>query len=221
MLFDRLVAAAPSWGEDWEVVLVDDGSTDGSLDRMRQQARRDARYRVVRHGRNAGQSAALVSGFAVARGDVVVTLDADLQNPPAEIPRLLEALEGHDVVSGVRAKRRDTWAVRTAGKIANRVRGWVLHDGVRDVGCALKAYRREQLVELPAFNGLHRFLPALLKARGARITEVPVGHRPRAHGQSKYTIRGRLWRGIADMFGVRWLIRRSVHHRDAREEGLE
>ena len=214
--FEELMAGQDAMS--FEVVFVDDGSTDGSLEQMRRLASKDSRYLVVRHDRNAGQSAALVSGFAVASGDIIVTLDADLQNPPGEIPKLLAALEDYDLVSGVRVTRHDNWAVRSAGKVANRVRGWVLHDGVRDVGCALKAYRRQLLVELPAFNGLHRFLPALLKARGARIVEIPVDHRPRLHGHSNYSIHGRLWRGIIDLLGVRWLISRSIHHRGAKKE---
>jgi dolichol-phosphate mannosyltransferase len=206
---------------DFEVVLVDDGSLDASVDQMRRLASKDSRYRLLRHRRRAGQSAALISGFGAARGDVVVTLDADLQNPPGEIPKLLLALDGFDLVSGHRVDRSDSWMVRAAGKTANRVRGWVLRDGVRDVGCSLKAYRREVLVNLPEFDGLHRFLPAVLRARGARIVEVSVKHRPRAHGQSHYTILGRLWRGVFDLAGVVWLIKRSVHHRDVRKERVK
>jgi hypothetical protein len=144
-------------------------------------------------------------------------MDADLQNDPADVPRLLAALAECDLVSGVRVTRHDSWLRRFSSRIANTVRRAVLHDGITDVGCSLKAYRAEYLTELPAFNGLHRFLPALVKARGGRIREVPVSHRPRRHGTSKYGVHNRLWRGIADLWGVRWLARRSVAGRHVEE----
>jgi glycosyltransferase involved in cell wall biosynthesis len=169
--------------------------------------------RILRFPRNQGQSAALVAGFRAARGEVVVTLDADLQNDPADIPRLLELLgsgAGCDMVSGIRQKRRDGFVRLFASRIANKVRNWVVGDSVSDVGCSLKAYRRAFLVKLPAFNGLHRFLPALFQIQGARIRELPVSHRPRVHGVSKYSINNRLWRGLHDLVGVRWLQKRWV-----------
>jgi glycosyltransferase involved in cell wall biosynthesis len=201
----------------FEVVLVDDCSTDGGLEVAAGLARADPRLRLLRHARNYGQSAALASGLAAARGAVVVTLDADLQNDPADVPRLLAALESCDLVSGVRTERRDSWLRRVSSRVANRVRAAVLHDGISDVGCSLKAYRTELLRELPVFDGMHRFLPALLALRGARIREIPVHHRPRRHGESKYGVHNRLWRGLADLRGVRWLQRRSIGHREVEE----
>ena len=200
---------------DAEIIAVDDGSTDGGRELMQTVARRDPRFRILKHDRNRGQAAALVSGFAAARAPIVVTLDADLQNLPSDIPRLLEALEGCDLVSGVRVGRQDTWSKRLASKIANTVRKWILQDGVHDVGCSLKAYRTEFLVDLPPFEGLHRFLPALLGARGARIREVPVGHRARLHGTSHYDIWGRLNRGVCDLYRVRKMIRLRSRSRSA------
>jgi len=201
----------------FEVVLVDDCSTDGGSEVAAALARADPRLRLLRHARNYGQSAALASGLAATRGAVVVTLDADLQNDPADVPRLLAALEGFDLVSGVRTKRRDSWLRRVSSRVANHVRDAVLHDGISDVGCSLKAYRTELLRELPVFDGMHRFLPALLALRGARIREIPVHHRPRRHGESKYGVHNRLWRGLADLCGVRWLQRRSLGHREVEE----
>ncbi len=169
--------------------------------------------RILRFPRNQGQSAAMHAGFRAARGEVVVTLDADLQNDPADIPRLLELLDegdGCDMVSGIRQQRRDGFVRLAASRIANKVRNWVVGDTVSDVGCSLKAYRRSFLLKLPAFNGLHRFLPALFQIQGARIRELPVSHRPRVHGVSKYSINNRLWRGIHDLVGVRWLQKRWV-----------
>lgn len=200
-------------GRLYEVLFVDDGSRDGSADTLAELQAARANVRVLRFPRNQGQSAAMAAGFRAARGAVVVTLDADLQNDPADIPRLLELLEageGCDMVSGIRAHRRDGFLRLAASRIANRARNWVVGDRVSDVGCSLKAYRRSFLLKLPAFNGLHRFLPALLQIQGARIRELAVNHRPRVHGVSKYSINNRLWRGLHDLVGVRWLQKRWV-----------
>ena len=204
-------------GQPSEIVYVDDGSTDESLDELLRLARSVQRIRILRMSRNSGQSAALAAGFRAAKGTLVVTLDADLQNDPADIPRLLQALQDCDVVSGIRVERQDSWVRRVSSRIANRARNAMLSDGVTDVGCSLKVYRAELLTGLPAFNGLHRFLPALLKMRGARITEMRVSHRPRIHGESKYTINNRLWRGLLDLVGVRWLQSRWIEPGAAEE----
>ncbi|HEX3128079.1 MAG TPA: glycosyltransferase family 2 protein [Thermoanaerobaculia bacterium] len=214
------MAPVEASGRLYEVVLVDDGSTDTSPAVMARLAREDQHIRVVRQRRNSGQSAALDAGVRHARGEIVVTLDADLQNDPADIPRLLEGLErldGFDVVSGVRAKRRDTWVRRVSSKIANGIRNRVTHESVTDVGCTLRAMRIEYLRRIPVFNGMHRFLPTLLRMEGARVTEIPVNHRPRLHGQPKYNIRNRIFRALADLFGVRWMQTRWVD-RDLAEE---
>ena len=196
---------------DYELIVVDDGSRDGSAATLRRLAAQEPRLRALRHDRNYGQSAALSTGFQAARGELLVTLDGDLQNDPADGPRLLAELEnGWDVVSGVRQRRQDSWVRRVSSRIANGVRRRVLHDGISDVGCSLKAYRTRVLKRLPPFHGMHRFLPALARMEGARITELPVHHRARRFGKSKYGIGNRLWRGIADLFGVFWLQRRWV-----------
>ena len=198
-------------GLDYELLVVDDGSRDASGATLARLAAAEPRLRVLRHDRNYGQSAALVTGFQAARGELLVTLDGDLQNDPADAPRLLAELErGWDVVSGVRRRRQDDWVRRVSSRIANRVRRRVLDDGITDVGCSLKAYRTRVVRRLPPFQGMHRFLPALARMEGARITELPVNHRPRRFGKSKYGIGNRLWRGIADLFGVWWLKRRWV-----------
>ena len=204
-------------GRPYEVILVDDGSTDTSPAVMARLAREDLHIRILRQRRNSGQSAALDAGVRHARGGIVVTLDADLQNDPADIPRLLERMDGFDVVSGVRAKRRDTWVRRVSSKIANGIRNRVTHESVTDVGCTLRAMRIEYLRQIPVFNGMHRFLPTLLRMEGARVTEVPVNHRPRLHGQPKYNIRNRMFRALADLFGVRWMQTRWVDRRLAEE----
>ncbi|HKH48269.1 MAG TPA: glycosyltransferase family 2 protein [Thermoanaerobaculia bacterium] len=204
-------------GRPYEVLYVDDGSTDGSPAILRGLAAQDPHVRVLRQRRNNGQSAALDAGFRFARGEVVVTLDADLQNDPADIPRLLERIGEYDVVSGVRARRRDSWVRRVSSRIANRIRNRVTHESVTDVGCTLRAARAEYLRRIHVFNGMHRFLPTLLRMEGARVTEVPVNHRPRLHGQPKYNIRNRIWRALMDLFGVRWLQTRWVDRRISEE----
>ena len=204
-------------GRPYEVIYVDDGSTDGSPGVLRELAREDPATRVIRQRRNSGQTAALDAGFRFARAAIVVTLDADLQNDPADIPRLLAAMDGYDVVSGVRAKRRDTWVRKASSRIANRVRNRLTHDDVTDVGCTLRACRAEFLRGIPVFTGMHRFLPTLLAMGGARKTEIPVNHRPRLHGQPKYNISNRLWRALADLFAVRWMQKRWIDRRLSEE----
>jgi glycosyltransferase involved in cell wall biosynthesis len=207
-------------GRPCEVIFVDDGSTDASPAVLRRLARQDPAVRILHQRRNSGQSAALDAGFRFARGGIVITLDADLQNDPADIPKLLERLEGPsgcDVVCGVRTRRQDTWVRKVSSRIANGVRNRLTHESVTDVGCTLKAFRTEYLQRIPMFTGMHRFLPTLLKMEGARVVEVPVNHRPRLHGQPKYNIRNRIWRALADLFAVRWMQKRWID-RDLSEE---
>jgi glycosyltransferase involved in cell wall biosynthesis len=217
-LVSEIEAAMAPLPSTYEMVFVDDGSTDGGRRVLHDLARSDARLRVAALPRNSGQSAALAAGFRLARGASVVTLDADLQNDPADIPRVLAALDGVAMVSGVRRNRRDDWLRRVSSRIANGVRRSVLDDGVTDVGCSLKAYRAEYLRRIPAFNGFHRFLPALIQMAGGSVREIDVTHRPRVHGSSKYGVGNRLWRGVVDLLGVRWMRRRWVDPFAAIEE---
>ena len=217
VLAAELRAALGGLGRSYEILYVDDGSTDGSPGVLRRLAEEDPAVRVIRQRRNAGQSAALDAGFRFARGTIVVTLDADLQNDPADIPRLLEIMDVFDVVSGVRTHRQDTWVRKVSSRIANRVRNRLTRDSVTDVGCTLRACRTEYLRRIPMFTGMHRFLPTLLKMAGARTTEIPVNHRPRLHGQPKYTIGNRLWRALADLFAVRWMQKRWIDRRLSEE----
>jgi glycosyltransferase involved in cell wall biosynthesis len=216
-LLDELRAALAATGRTWELLLIDDGSTDGSGEWIDAEAARDPRVIAIHLDRNSGQSAALATGFARAGGDVVVTLDADLQNDPADLPRLLAALDGFDVVSGIRQKRQDSWVRLVSSRIANATRRAWIGDSVTDIGCSFKAYRRPALDGLPMFNGVHRFLPALCVMRGARLVEVPLTHRPRRAGVSKYGVTNRLGRGFYDLIGVRWLRSRLLRAR-VREE---
>lgn len=213
ILLEELRTALDATEKHWEIVLVDDGSADGSGAWMLEAAALDPRVVPVLLERNSGQSGALAAGLSRARGAIVVTLDADLQNDPADLPKLLAALERADVVSGVRADRQDGWVRLASSRIANATRRAVLGDPVTDIGCSFKAYRREALEGLPMFVGAHRFLPALCVFRGARYAEVSLSHRARRHGQSKYGVSNRLWRGLYDLVGVRWLKSRLLRTR--------
>ena len=198
---DRVRAELP----ELEVVLVDDGSRDATPDRIRSCARRLPFVRGFRTDRNCGQSAAMLAGLRVASGEVLVTMDGDLQNNPADIPKLVGAMkDGFDVVCGYRAQRRDSWSRRVASRLGNGVRNKFTRDGIRDTGCSLKAFRRECLADLPGVNGVHRFMPAYFQLHGRRVTEMPVDHRPRQHGASKYTNLKRLPRTIFDLIGFCW-----------------
>jgi dolichol-phosphate mannosyltransferase len=216
-LLSELRAALATVGRSYEIVLVDDGSSDGTGERIDAEAARDRSVVAVRFERNAGQSAALAEGLWRARGDVIVTLDGDLQNDPADLPQVLAALERVDVVSGVRAARQDSWSRRMQSRIANGVRRAVLGDPVTDIGCSFKAYRREALEGLPMFTGAHRFLPAMCVFRGARYAEVPLRHRARRHGVSKYGMSNRLGRGLGDLAGMLWLKSRLLHYHVQKE----
>jgi len=195
---------------NYEIVFVDDGSTDGSANKI------DAapNVRVVRFEKNTGQSAALYAGICAARGKTIVMIDSDLQNDPADIPRLLqEILRGADLVCGYRAKRKDTMTKRLTSRIANFVRSRFTKDYVRDTGCTLKAMRRECADALVPFKGMHRFIPALIRGAGYRLVEIPVNHRPRRFGQTKYGFGSRAVRATIDMFGVRWLLSRRLNYK--------
>ncbi len=196
-----------------EFIYVDDGSRDGSGERLLELAKRDQRVRVIRFDANHGQSAALDAGFRAVKGEFTVTLDADLQNDPADIPRLLEALDRADVVNGVRMKRRDSLVRKISSRIANGFRNWATRESVTDVGCSLRVMRSSYLRRVKLYRGLHRFLPTLLRIEGATISEVPVNHRMRRHGDSKYGISNRLFVGIIDVFAVRWMQNRALRYR--------
>ncbi|PYI91891.1 MAG: glycosyltransferase [Verrucomicrobia bacterium] len=197
-------------GLDYEIIFVDDGSVDGTVQRIAS----DPRVRLVQFERNAGQSAAMYAGLNSARGEVAVLIDGDLQNDPADIPKLLAEIErGADLVCGYRAQRKDTMVKRITSRVANFVRSRFTKDGVRDTGCTLKAMKRECITALLPFKGMHRFIPALVKGAGYRLVEVPVNHRPRKFGQSKYGLGNRALRATMDMFGVRWLLSRRLNYK--------
>ncbi|PYJ70143.1 MAG: glycosyltransferase [Verrucomicrobia bacterium] len=197
-------------GFDYEIIFVDDGSVDRTVERIEPKMN----VRVIRFAKNAGQSAAIYAGLKAAHGATAVFIDGDLQNDPADIPRLLaEIARGADLVCGYRARRKDTRVKRLTSWIANTVRSRFTKDGVRDTGCTLKAMRRECVDALVPFKGMHRFIPALVKGAGYRLVEIPVNHRLRRFGHSKYGLGNRAWRATVDMFGVRWLLSRRLNYK--------
>jgi glycosyltransferase involved in cell wall biosynthesis len=212
ILLDEIAVALA--GTAYEVVAVDDGSTDGSLDELVALRERHRSLRIVRFARNAGQSAAFAAGFRAARGAILVTMDADLQNDPADVPALLEALDrsGVEAAVGWRKDRRDTGWKRIQSRIANGVRNRLNRETIRDTGCSLKAFRRAAVADIPWFSGMHRFLPTLVKMRGGRVVEVPVHHRPRRFGKTKYGMWNRVFRSLADALAVRWMQKRALHY---------
>ena len=210
-LFDNIAAVfAPIPQYDYECVFVNDGSTDGTREALQSLAASNPRVRPVHLVRNSGQSAALAAGFQRAQGEYILTLDGDLQNDPVDFPHILKLLEAYDCVCGYRAERHDSWFRRLSSRVANRVRNALLRDGIRDSGCGSKGFRRHCVEHLVPFNGMHRFMAALLRNAGCTIVECPVSHHARHSGVSKYGLNNRLWRGIYDLIGVAWLTRRYV-----------
>ena len=207
----REIAAALKSEPAHEIIFIDDGSTDGTAAALTALRAEIPQLRVLRHGRNLGQSRGVRSGVLAARGEIIVTLDGDGQNDPADIPKLLGLLRSDaalGMVSGVRVKRQDTASRRLASRLGNRFRNWMLKDGATDTGCGLKAFRRDAYLALPYFDHQHRFLIALMRREGQGVGFVPVGHRARIAGTSKYTNFGRLLVSVNDLLGMRWLISR-------------
>ncbi len=208
------IRAALSGGPAYEILYIDDGSTDDTRERLDDAAKSAPELRVLYHAASCGQSAALRTGVMGARGSVIATLDGDGQNDPADLPRLVSAFLNPasaaelGMIAGQRVKRRDSTVKRWSSRIANRVRSAMLGDDTPDTGCGLKVFSREAFVRLPYFDHVHRFLPALMRREGFAVGLEPVNHRHRVHGSSKYGINNRLWVGIVDLFGVFWLQRR-------------
>ena len=207
------IHAALEGRADFEVIYVDDGSSDATPARLADAMRQHPRLRVLAHRESCGQSTALMTGFRAARGEWIATLDGDGQNDPADIPKLVAARDGAQgaslqLVAGYRRKRQDNWLKRISSRVANGVRSRLLGDATPDTGCGLKLIRRSVCLELPYFDHMHRFLPALVQRNGGATLSVEVNHRPRTRGTSNYGMFDRLWVGIVDLFGVMWLQRR-------------
>jgi dolichol-phosphate mannosyltransferase len=216
------IAAALDGRFGYEIIYVNDGSTDDTGARLQELMRELPNLRQLRHAKSCGQSAAVRSGVRAARGALVVTLDGDGQNNPTFLPRMIEMLMDNarlGLVAGQRVGRKATFSKRMQSRIANKVRSFVLRDSTRDTGCGLKAFRRDAFMALPYFDGLHRFLPALVRREGYEIGYVDVVDRPRHAGVSNYGMWDRLWVGIMDLMGVWWLIRRKKSVPDVSEVG--
>jgi glycosyltransferase involved in cell wall biosynthesis len=204
----EVAAAFAPVPNDWELVFVDDGSRDSTWAKITEAARANPRVRGVRHTRNAGQSAALWTGIQQTNRPLIATLDGDLQNDPADLPRLLEELETCDFACGWRANRQDSWLRKLSSRLARWARSTALNAEFRDTGCALRVFRRATLDGVFGFNGLHRFLPILVAGGGFRVREIPVNHRARVAGVSKYGVWNRLGRGLYDLVAIAWYQRR-------------
>jgi dolichol-phosphate mannosyltransferase len=220
-LWQEIREALDPTGQGYEVIFVDDGSQDRSAEIIREFRRQDRRVRLIRLKANAGETAATDAGFKAVRGRQVVVMDADLQNDPRDIPGMLARLGEWDAVTGWRVDRAagDSWARRLSSRIANRIRNALSQETIQDSGCTFRAFRRECVRDLALYRGLHRFIPTLLRMRGFRVIEVPVSHRPRRFGTSKYGIGNRALRAFIDLLAVRWMKDRHLRYEVAEELG--
>jgi dolichol-phosphate mannosyltransferase len=212
LLDQEITKSIKPLNKNYEVILVDDGSVDGSSELIRLLQEKNSNLRLIRFGHNHGQTAAFAAGFDKARGGIIVTMDADLQNSPSDIPLLLTAIKDYDVVCGWRHKRNDPLIKKISSKIANSVRNSLSDESIADTGCSLKAFRRECFKDIKLYNGMHRFFPTLMKMEGFSVTQVKVGHYPRIHGHSKYNIRNRLFASFKDLLAIRWMKKRQINY---------
>lgn len=197
----------------WELICIDDGSTDETLNILKKLGKSKKYLRTLVFDRNYGQSSAFDAGFRAAKGEFVITLDGDRQNDPNDIPKMIEAIKDADLVCGRRVNRKDPWSKKIPSFFANKIRSQMCDDGVHDTGCSLKVYRKKCLERIKMYHGMHRFLPALFKIEGFRIVEIPVNHRERTQGKTKYNFFNRSFNTIADMWAVRWMNKRRLHYK--------
>ena len=212
ILVAQLVDVLKPLGKSYEMIFVDDASTDRSRSLLKEMISRYPQIRIVGFKKNCGETAAGAAGLKAARGDIVITIDADLQNDPKDIPMMLDYLKEYDMVTGWRQKRDDSWVKRITSKIANRIRNGLSGETIRDSGCTYRAYKRECLENIKLFKGMHRFMPTLVKMEGFRVIEVPIAHHPRQFGVSKYTTWNRMGRAFIDLMAVRWMKSRHIRY---------
>ncbi len=199
-------------GKTYEMIFVDDGSTDRSRRLLKEMVSQYPQIRVLGFKRNCGETAAGAAGLKEAKGEIVITIDADLQNDPRDIPTMLEYLKDYDMVTGWRQEREDSWVKRVTSRIANRVRNRLSGETIQDSGCTFRAYKRECLQNIKLYKGMHRFMPTLVKMEGFRVIEIPIAHHPREFGVSKYTTWNRMWRAFIDLLAVKWMRSRHIHY---------
>jgi len=215
----ELANVLESLHKSWEIIFVNDGSTDGSSLVLDELSTSFPCVRIITFKRNCGQTAAFDAGFKAARGEVIITMDADLQNDPLDIPRLLEKMGDYDAACGWRHRRNDPFIKLISSRIANYVRNKLSDEEIIDVGCSLKAFKAAYVKKLKLYSGMHRFFPTLIKMEGGRVVEVKVNHRPRKHGLSKYNIRNRMVRSFMDLLSVRWMKKRRLNYEIVEGEG--
>jgi dolichol-phosphate mannosyltransferase len=211
VLIPQIAEVLNPLGKTYEMIFIDDGSTDRSRHLLKEMVSHYPQIRIIGFKKNCGETAAGAAGLKEARGEMVITLDADLQNDPKDIPRMLEYLKDYDMVTGWRQKREDSWVKRITSKIANRIRNGLSGETIRDSGCTFRVYRRECLQNLKLYKGMHRFMPTLVKMEGFRVIEIPIAHHPRKFGVSKYTTWNRMWRAFIDLLAVKWMKSRHIH----------
>lgn len=212
ILIPEMTEVLQGLGKSYEMIFVDDGSTDGSRALLKRMIAQDPQIRLLGFKRNCGETAAGAAGLREARGKIVITMDADLQNDPKDIPKMLDYLKNYDMVSGWREKREDSRIKRITSKIANGIRNWLSKESVRDSGCTFRTYKRECLQNLKLYKGMHRFMPTLVRMEGFRVIEIPISHRPRKFGVSKYNTWNRMWRAFVDLLAVRWMKNRHIRY---------
>jgi len=212
ILIPEMTEVLQGLGKSYEMIFVDDGSTDGSRALLKRMIAQDPQIRLLGFKRNCGETAAGAAGLKEARGKIVITMDADLQNDPKDIPKMLDYLKDYDMVSGWREKREDSRIKRITSKIANGIRNGLSKESVRDSGCTFRTYKRECLQNLKLYKGMHRFMPTLVRMEGFRVIEIPINHRPRKFGVSKYNTWNRMWRAFVDLLAVRWMKNRHIRY---------
>jgi len=212
ILTSEIREAMKEIGKRYEIIYVDDGSTDSSSDTIKKLAQEIEEVRGIHFVKNCGQTAAFDAGFKGARGEIIVTMDADLQNDPKDIPALLEQMKDHDAAVGWRHERRDNFIRRASSKIANSIRNKLSGDSILDTGCSLKVFKSKCIKSVKLYKGMHRFFPTLLRMEGYSVVEVKVKHRPRMYGEAKYGIRNRILRGLTDLLAVRWMKKRKLDY---------
>ena len=216
-LFEEISTVMRQTAKPYEIICINDGSTDHSPTYIKKFSRDHPEFKLINFRKNQGQSAALHAGFLGAVGEYVITMDADLQNDPTDIIKLIDYLPQYDMVNGWRTKRYDTWLIQISSKIANSIRNKLSRENINDTGCSLKIMKKTFLDRIKMFKGMHRFLPTLMKMEGAKVVEVPVNHRPRIRGKSNYGVWDRAFSGLRDLLAVRWMQDRFIHL-DIKEE---
>jgi dolichol-phosphate mannosyltransferase len=212
ILIPQLDKVLKPLGGPYEMIFVDDGSTDGSRRVLKEMISQYPQIRILGFKRNCGETAAGAAGLKEARGEIVITIDADLQNDPNDIPMMLTYLKEYDMVTGWRQEREDSWVKRITSRIANGIRNSLSGEAIQDSGCTFRAYKRECLQNIKLYKGMHRFMPTLVKMEGFRVIEVPIAHHPRKFGVSKYTTWNRMWRAFVDLLAVKWMRSRHIHY---------